>query len=426
MSSVCKMKRFGLSTFLRRVWSSVFNGLFWPKMLRHFSKLRRVRTARQAWVDRFCPVVPGRVVFASFSGGCSCNPRAVARELAKRRPDVEIVWLLDPLAFKARGGRADTGRAVLKSTWAEYKMIATAAVLVENAQLFVGASKPVKRTDQLYINTWHGSLGIKRLETARRSIRAAASRRSQRIDLLLTNSTFEEEIFRASLFPETPFARVGHPRNDVFFRPEAERNAIRDSVRRSIGIDATTKVALYAPTFREDAFADGTAFDFGAWADALAARFGGRWVVAVKLHPHDAHALADGLFTLPKGILDVSDFEDIQDLLVTADVGVTDYSSWIFDFLLCGRPGFIYAPDKEDYDRSRGFYYPLEEAPFPVSTDQAGLCESIRAFDADRFAVERRRFLKRRGCMEDGHASARVVDMIVTHLDRLAAKKRIG
>ena len=182
-------------------------------------------------------------------------------------------------------------------------------------------------------------------------------------------------------------------------------------------------MALFAPTFRENAFAEGgEGYDFKAWAAALSDRFGGSWSVAVRLHPHDAKALAEGLIKLPEDVLDVSAFEDIQELLVAADAGITDYSSWIFDFLLGGRPGFIYAPDKAKYDESRGFYYPLEETPFPVSTDQAGLCAAIRAFDAEAFARDRKRFLAARGCMEDGRAAERTVDLIVAHLDRLCGK----
>jgi len=421
------MKRRGVAVFVFRAVKSLGNGLFLSKIRRHVARLSIVRIVEEAIVRRFCPVDGKRVVFATFSGGCCCNPKAVARALALRRPDVDIVWLLDYSAYTSRKGVPDTGRAVPKSTWRAFKAMATSAVMVENAQVFVGVGKPAKRAGQLYVNTWHGSLGIKRLDTACDAVMKNARRRAKAIDVLLTNSTFEEEVFRTSLFPDVPLVRTGHPRNDVFFLPDQAKGEIRKSVFGRLGLPADAKLALFAPTFRENAFAEGSdAYDFKAWAAALSDRFGGNWTVAVRLHPHDAKALAEGLIKLPDDVFNVSDFEDIQELLVAADAGITDYSSWIFDFLLGGHPGFIYAPDKAKYDESRGFYYPLEETPFPVATDQAGLCAAIRAFDAEAFVRDRGSFLAARGCMEDGHASDRVIDMIVAHLDRIGGKGELS
>lgn len=416
------MKRHGAFVFLKRIVLSFSNGLFWSKVRRHLARVPLVYGLEQFCADRFCPVNPKRVAFAAFSGGCTCNPKAVARELARRRPDIDIVWLLDYPSFVARKGLSDTGRAVRKSTWGAFKSIATASVMVENAQVFVGVGKPRKRPNQLYINTWHGSLGFKRLDTACMAVIQNARRRSERIDLMLTNSEFEEKVFRESLFPTVPFARVGHPRNDVFFLPERERMAIRDEVYRRIGLDPSKRFVLFAPTFRENAFADGeNGYDFEAWARAFEKRFGGEWVVAVRLHPHDAKALNEGLIRFPSSVLNVSSYEDIQELQIAAAAGVTDYSSWLCDYLLGGNPAFIYAPDKAKYDASRGFYYPLESTPFPVSETQEGLLKSVAAFDETKYAADREAFLRRCGCMEDGHASERVVDRIIAHIEGVRA-----
>ena len=72
----------------------------------------------------------------------------------------------------------------------------------------------------------------------------------------------------------------------------------------------------------------------------------------------------------------------------------------------------MFAPDKATYDASRGFYYPLEETPFPVAETEDALCAAIRTFDAGAYAAKREAFLKVRGCFEDGHASARAADWI--------------
>ena len=95
-----------------------------------------------------------------------------------------------------------------------------------------------------------------------------------------------------------------------------------------------------------------------------------------------------------------------------SDAGVTDYSSWICDFALTKKPGFLFATDLRDYNAERGFYYPLDETPFPIAQDNEELMQAIRAFGPERFEKRRQAFLRARGCMEDGQASRRVVEQI--------------
>ena len=55
---------------------------------------------------------------------------------------------------------------------------------------------------------------------------------------------------------------------------------------------------------------------------------------------------------------------------------------------------------------------PLESTPFPVAETNEELCARIRAFDAETFARDKAAFLSEKGCMEDGRASERAVDVI--------------
>ena len=116
-------------------------------------------------------------------------------------------------------------------------------------------------------------------------------------------------------------------------------------------------------------------------------------------------------------IVDATAYPDIQELLVYADVVITDYSSCIFDYMLSGRPAFIYAPDLEQYNTERGFYYPLEETPFAIAKNMDILEERIETFDQHVYAAEVERFLASKGCMEDGQAARRVADLIMEVID---------
>ena len=102
----------------------------------------------------------------------------------------------------------------------------------------------------------------------------------------------------------------------------------------------------------------------------------------------------------------------MQELIAAADVGITDYSSWIFDFMLKGAPAFIYARDIKQYINSRGFYYPLSETPFSIAENDEALSRNIMDFDEAEYAKAVEKFLDGKQCYEDGHAAERIVDFI--------------
>ena len=407
------MNRYGFKAFWRRFVNSFGNGLFAEKIRRRLWRIGFLEKARRCRIFRRRTVERNKVLFACFTGNCSCNPKAIARELARRRPDVDIVWLMDERSWRATGGQPDTGRAVRRWTRQAYVDLATAKVLVENTHMFVTRGNPPKRPGQFYMNTWHGSLGIKRIDVDWNKADDFRSTNVKALDAVPVNSEFEEKVFASSPLAPAPRFRIGHRRNDVFFLDEGVKSEIRRKVTSALGIPDGTKFALFAPTFRDNALAEGACmYDFAAWKGALEKRFGGAWSIAMRLHPMDAISLSEGLISLPQGVVNATDYGDIQELLVAADAGITDYSSWIYDYLLGGRPGFIFAPDKSQYDNLRGFYYPLESTPFPVAETNEEMCAKIEAFDEAKFARDVASFIADKGCMDDGNASSRAVDLI--------------
>jgi len=244
-------------------------------------------------------------------------------------------------------------------------------------------------------------------------------------DYLLSNSDFENRVYRDSYWTKSVLLKYGHPRNDILLsRDESRMRAIREKVYSALKIDPAKKFVLYAPTFRESMVHNATAyipdvikesgcydFDVERVVKALKKRFGGDWVVAVRQHfvnsKNSMLRIADSNYAV-----DATDYPDIQELMVAADAGITDYSSWILDFILTGKPGFIYAVDAHDYELTRGMYYPLKESPFSIALTMEKLVENITGFDADVYANEVKHFLNRMGCVEDGNASSRAVDFI--------------
>ena len=69
-------------------------------------------------------------------------------------------------------------------------------------------------------------------------------------------------------------------------------------------------------------------------------------------------------------VLDLSNEEHINDLLLITDLLITDYSSSVFEAAILDVPMLFYAFDKEEYINSRDFYCNYDRfAPGYVETD---------------------------------------------------------
>lgn len=367
---------------------------------------------RKVWreVDR------RKVVFANWiGGGCRCNLKYVAFGLRAHMADADIVWLVDPRSVRKEDFPEGT-RLVPYSGLQALRELATCKVFVNNAVNGYYINEGFrKKPEQFYLQTWHGSLGIKRIGFDYREGQAINEyRRKIRVkdagmlDYLITNSEFEADIFRRQWYGKGTMKYFGHPRNDILFG--ADRSTCIKKVCRRYGLPGECRIVLFAPTFRERKEIFDYGLDSRMLVESLRGRFGGDWRFLVRYHPNDAK-LRKGKAS-PEGVVDVTDYVDMQELMVATDVLVTDYSSCIYDFMLTGRPGFIYAKDMDEYNDVRGFYYPIETTPFPIARSAEELIANIAAFDDVKYKAEVEAFLKDKGCVEDGHATERVVELI--------------
>ena len=118
---------------------------------------------------------------------------------------------------------------------------------------------------------------------------------------------------------------IGYPRNDVLQSDEAP--AIRDRVRKVLGIADGQRVVMYAPTFRDYMSADDMAaerIDFFD-VDRAARDIGPGYTFLVRGHAFNARA--GGKHEGGANILDVTGHPDINDLILASDCAVLDYSS---------------------------------------------------------------------------------------------------
>ena len=326
----------------------------------------------------------------------------------------DLVWMVQ--YPKTQKGQFPPGVRLVEygSPEAMYEY-ATARFWVCNYHLVHYLNKGLlKKPGQLYIQMWHGSFGIKKIEndcgnlTQDRAWLALAKKNAHYTDFWISNSDFETGIYRRAFWDVKDVRMFGHPRNDIFFGAGMER--ARAQVEQFLG-KTGYKLLLYVPTFRDDRMFWEQGLDFALVKQSITERAGGDWLVLMRLHPR-MKEFTELLPTEPF-CADVTEYPDIQELLAAADAVVTDYSSAVFDYLLTGRPAFVYAPDYKAYETMRGLYYPLEETPFPVALTNAQMAKHIASFDELVYKEKVKKFLVEKGSVEDGSAACRVAGLIV-------------
>jgi CDP-glycerol glycerophosphotransferase len=276
-----------------------------------------------------------------------------------------------------------------------------------------------RRADQTVVQTWHGGM-LKRHGVELASL--AGARRAHRRVLGQDPSTWQYLVSpSASMTPVLrrafPFAgevlETGLPRADLLRRADAA--AAADDVRRRLDIPAGKRLMLYAPTYRDHLRQGRTRYRLGQTLDLESMRraLGDDWVILFRRHRDVVGRLApagDGF------VRDVSGHPTPTDLLLAADVLVTDYSSLVFDQVSLGRPVVFFVPDVEAYrDRVRGFAIPFEdEAPGPLLPSTDAVVEALRDLGGVRSAYEQRfaAFASTYCPLDDGAAAARVVDAV--------------
>ncbi|MBR3167086.1 MAG: CDP-glycerol glycerophosphotransferase family protein [Erysipelotrichaceae bacterium] len=367
--------------------------------------LRESALPLNLFIRKASRIDPDKIAFYTITSKFTCNPKYISEKIRALYPDIRIVWLTsekeeDQKTFP------DYVKRVPAFSLEGMREAYTSKIWIDNGLAFTAGF--IRKDDQIHIQTMHGSLGIKRLDNAilmrqkkflgRRDI----YRESNLTDYVITNSKFEEDVFRSVFWKNVPMMRLGHARTDILFsQNEPQRRIIREKLFKTYGIPVSDKLVLYAPTHRKDNVMD---LNYGLLKEALEKRFGGVFSVIIKLHPKAREKRP----AIPAFVRDLSDYADIQELMLVCDVGVTDYSSWIFDYVLTKKPGFIFAPDVERYNTVTKFCYPLEETPFMIGKTNNELSDCIAQFNQDDYEKKVDAFLEEKGCVDDGNAAERI------------------
>lgn len=351
------------------------------------------------------PVDDRLAVFAAYwYRGYACNPRAIYEKARSLVPGLRGVWVVDRAHAEGMPGDVEY---VVANTRAYYRLMARARYFVNNVGF---PEEIVKRPKTVRVHTHHGTpLKTMGLDQRDAFVRPRMDldmqlRRWARWDYSITQNAFTSAIWARAYPGPYETLEVGYPRNDVLVTAAASDV---EQLRERLGIARGRRALLYAPTHREYLPHAGPPLRV-QW---LAKTLGPDYVVMARAHYLDrstGRAGAGGA----GDVLDVTDHPSIEELLLAADVLITDYSSVMFDYAVLDRPLVIFAPDWDVYRTLRGTYFDLlAEPPGVVATSEGQLVDAFRSGAAwGEEAVRLRTRFRARFCyLDDGFAAERVV-----------------
>ncbi|MBQ8133000.1 MAG: CDP-glycerol glycerophosphotransferase family protein [Clostridia bacterium] len=350
------------------------------------------------------PVRANRIVFYSFNGKqYSCNPRQISEYLEEHYPgQFEIIWAFkNPKEKKAL--LPENVKAIKYRSVSYYYYAKTARVIVQNVQ---GYGEIKRRKGQDIIQTWHASNGYKqqgRYTGIRRKLELLYHK-DYSIVLSGSDSMTQRRVRGTMGFLGNVIN--GTPRMDIIINRDHPEYRLK--VCKFLGTDENVKILLYAPTWRNNRNDNEYGLNYEQVKDALERRFGGQWIIAVRLHPN-VYTAPD--INLPF-VKNATKYPDMQELLYVADALISDYSSCIWDFSFTDRPCFLYCTDMEKYGQDRDFDIPIRQWRFPLATDMAGLLSDINTYDETAFKKAMELHHQEMGSLEDGSATMRICNVI--------------
>ncbi|EAL2285098.1 FkbM family methyltransferase [Campylobacter coli] len=364
-------------------------------------------------IFRFLPLSKNKIVFIAHSASrFDCNPKAIFEELLKNKAKVKYVWILNKKFHKEYKDKYPMVSFVSPSSFKAFFHLSTCRVFINN-QIHVYYKKMGfnKRPEQLYLQTWHGSFGMKRINIVDEVEKVFQA--SQDMDYWITNSFFESEVYKKYLWANRVL-EIGHARSDILFNSD-----YKGRVKEKYNLSKDCKLVLYAPTKKEQYSQLNCAEVVAKFSDKVLKIFKQKypkhtWYILIRRHAYDK-----GIVKYQnQNIIDAFDYPDVMELVKECDVLISDYSSIICDFALTYKPIFIYANDYDSFILTSKLYHDYSKLPFSLAKNFDELEKCIINFDHDIYKQGLKVWLESVGCIENGEASKKISSLITQFIEK--------
>ncbi len=325
-------------------------------------------------------VKPNTILIESFHGSnISDSSLVFAREILKSYPGKYKIYYgtIDKKLHKKFIDDIGLDVQLIDVESLKYtKILATSQYLISNASFPVYF---IKRDEQKYIQTWHGTplktlgkdmrLGIESMYNVQHNFLQA--------DYITFPNDFTRDVmmdcYNLNPLYTGKVVMAGYPRNEIFFDTQQG-----ETLKKKLGLE-DKKVYGYMPTWRGKSNADvstdaykKTVFDIFSKLDK---KLNDDQILFVNFHPILKNSISldeyKHIKPFPQGV-------DNYSFLNSCDCLVTDYSSVFFDYSLTKKPIVLFMYDYDEYMGERGMYMDVAELPFTKVYDVDDFCNILR------------------------------------------------
>ncbi len=245
---------------------------------------------------------------------------------------------------------------------------------------------PYKTQTTMLINLWHGSPLKKMGYDSLVDRNNKRTKSYQDWDYLIVAHEKFIPFFQSALrIKKEKILPVGLPRNNILWQSKIYKDVLKDKISSQYDFDSNRKIILYAPTFRDTKTSKELFHkEVYEFIEKFSQQNQQEYVLLLRLHPFDQLLIDLNKYSC---VLDCSDYDDMQELMIVSDVLITDYSSCMFDFSIMQKRILLFLFDNDDYSKSRsGLYFNIDELPFEKVYSCDLLVKSI--FSSSRITID--------------------------------------
>ena len=363
----------------------------------------------------FFPINKNKIVLCNFVGkGYGGNPKYIAEYMEQNYKTFKMYWLSRNLRDKF----PQYVKPVRIYRFWHYYHLMTAKVIINNTRC---SMRVPKKNGQIYLQTWHASFGGKKIEKdaeekLTKEYLKEAKEDGKKCDAILSSCLqMTNQIKRAFwLNDKAEILEYGIPRNDFLIRNKDNREKI-EQIKKSIGIQSDFYIVLYAPTFRDTNDFKGYQLDFDGIHNAFEKRFNKKVIILMRKHPNISNV--SNIFPNKEYMIDVTNYPDMQELIIACDFILTDYSSVDFDGMIIQKPVFEITLDLKEYNETRGLIDEYYLFPFLRAKTNKELVELIENFDEKCYFKKIEEYQRLYPIFDSGEATKKCCEWIVKHVE---------
>ena len=364
-------------------------------------------------------IVEEAFLFECFKGKMvNDSPFAIYQHLLINFPLAKFTWVLssftNPMYLILKQNK--NTNVVIYGTDEYFQAYARSKYWIVNCRIPYSV---VKKTGQVFVQCWHGT-PLKKMgfdiemdnnpKVSRSSLRYAYSIDARRMDYFISPSPYASKCFISGFgLKKEQVLELGYPRNDALLQNPPDLDLIK-KLKRSLNIVADATVILYAPTWRDNSFCNERQSHIlhnPLEDEGFLSKFSDDVVFLYR-----GHYLTD-LQNESSRFIDVTDYNNINDLFLISDLLITDYSSVFFDYSLLNKPILFFMYDRNEYEsKIRGMYLDLDNVlPGKISSLLSTLAYDI--FSALKKTTDLSDFNEMYNPHEDGFSTQRVINAVI-------------